>query len=331
MGRRVEIPYEGLLDIPEQKIGSFEIRHTIYNAGRRIPVTSFRTRMYGGHYAKDLVYDHETRWHELLEDGGVWTSDFPIEQFQQRQSLRGFRGRVLIGGLGLGVVVQMLRRYKSVSQIDVVEKSLEVCQMVQPYVSDERTRFFRTDLYDFLRERQDWKKPLWDYAFFDTWTSDGEFTFYKEVIPLRKLASPLVKNNITCWNEDVMKGQIQRSLVFPFEMLTLKASCEKVGRPLEHDIPTLEYLATENDSEWHNRNVPFYRAILKVNPDFSDTLSHTLTLERLRFMAAKWVYNYGRHGGDDDMSWFEKRAEDNWSFSEPFATQLIEQRRRKAS
>ena len=177
---KLKIPYEGLLDIPEQKVGAFEVKHVIEPAGAKIKISNFRTCMYGGHPVKDVVYNHETRWHELLEDGGVWTSDRPIEQYQQRESILGFRGRVLIGGLGLGVVVQMLTKYKGVTQIDVIEKAPEVMQLVQPYVGDKRVSFYRDDLFDFLKQSAKLERT-YNHAFFDIWTSDGEGEFYETV------------------------------------------------------------------------------------------------------------------------------------------------------
>jgi len=327
MGKRVDIPYEGLVNIPEAKIGEFEIRHTVYPAGKKIPISSMRTVMYGGHESKPVVYDHDTRWHELLEDGGVWTSDFPIEQYQQRESLKGFRGKVLIGGLGLGVVVQMLTKYKNVSQIDVVEKSLEVCQLVQPYVGDKRMTVYRMDLYDFLRDGGVRRDNRYDHAFFDTWTSDSEFTLYHDVIPLRNLAKPIVKHKITCWNEDIMRGQVHRSIFSPIEFNMAKNVANKAkekgwkdGPNFDH-VKSLEEFASISDDHWWARHAPFYRSIINLGVVLD---GDTLTMERLKLLAGRWAYNFD--GTDDFIERWNKSVKDSWEFSEPYCRQVLEER-----
>jgi hypothetical protein len=276
MAKRVET-YAGLLNIPEAKVGEFEIRHMVEPAGKLMPCTSFRTSMYGGHKAKSVVYDHPTTWHELLEDGGRWTSDLPIEQYQQRQSLRGFRGKVLVGGLGLGVVVQMLKRLRSVTEITVIEKSKEVLELVAPYVSDKRVSFHHCDLHEFLSQCATVERTF-HHAFFDIWTSDGEGEFYETIIPLRLASKGVVTGKVRCWNEDVMRGQVQNGLFTKLQLMHYDTLSEGVvlpdGKPvaklatLSNGEPvTLDWLASTQDHEWHDRVAPFYRTVLDAKPD----------------------------------------------------------------
>src|SRR5262245_17488428 len=157
--------YEGVLAIPEQQVGAFAVRHLVEKAGTKLAVRSARTTLYGGHRGAPLIFDHDTVWHELSEDNGVWTTDLPIEQAQQRAAITGFRGRVLIGGLGVGLVVQVLTQRKSVSRIDVVERAPEVVQMVAPHVGDQRMHVYQQDLFEFLRQQP--QVPTYHAVFFD--------------------------------------------------------------------------------------------------------------------------------------------------------------------
>jgi hypothetical protein len=313
MGGRLQIPYEGLLDIPEGRVGDFSVKHMHHDAGSLLQTVSTRTLMYGGHNGHTVSYDHPTRWHELLEGKGRWTSDLPIEQFQQRASIVGFRGRVLVGGLGLGVVVRMLAANKNVSQIDVVEKSPEVIALVGDHVKqdDPRIAIHEGALGQFLWDHGSgthwWARkggPEWHYAFFDIWTNDNEHTFYSKVLPLRRMATPLVKYRITAWNEDIMRGQVQQALISPLQML-------KIGWK---DGPTLAELAADTDDTWHSRIQPFYKALLLVNADIEQGY------EAARFLAWKWAKTYDG-SPEFGQAWID-RAEDNWDFAKMMAASL---------
>jgi hypothetical protein len=313
MGGRLQIPYEGLIDIPEGTVGDFSVKHIHEKKDALLATTSARTLIYGGHDGHAVSYDHPTRWHELLEGKGRWTSDLPIEQFQQRASIVGFRGRVLVGGLGLGVVVRMLMANRNVSQIDVIEKSPEVIELVGKHVrrSDPRVRIHQGDLGEFLwtMGSQAWrgKEPPWHYAFFDIWSSDNEHTFYNTVLPLRRMATPLVKYRITAWNEDIMRGQVQQALLSPIQMLRL-------GQRYGKEELTLAQLAEDTDDEWHARIQPFYQALLLVNAD----IEHGY--EAARYLAWKWAHTYD--GSPEFGTQWIERAESNWDFAKMMAASL---------
>jgi hypothetical protein len=314
----LHIPYEGLLDIPEGRVGDFSVKHMHHDAGSLLQTTSTRTLFYGGHDGHTVSYDHPTRWHELLEGKGRWTSDLPIEQFQQRASIVGFRGRVLVGGLGLGVVVRMLAANKNVTRIDVVEKSPEVIKLVGDHVAqdDPRIGIHEGDLAQFLWDTgkgAQWraqKQPYWHYAFFDIWTGDNEHTFYNTVLPLRRMATPLVKYRITAWNEDIMRGQVQQSLISPLQMMKAGLGHLYTGK----DALTLAMLAEETDDEWHQRKQPFYQALLRVNADIEQGY------EAARYLAWKWAKTYDG-SPEFGRDWID-RAEDNWDFAKMMAASL---------
>jgi hypothetical protein len=309
MGGRLQIPYEGLLDIPEGKVGKFSVRHIHEKKGALLQTASYRTALYGHHAGPTVRYDHPTRWHELLEGEGRWTSDLPIEQYQQRESIVGFRGRVLVGGLGLGVVVRMLAASKNVSQIDVVEKSPEVVALVGPHVKqgDPRIRIHTADLADFLWQTGAAKAPPWHYAFFDIWTADNEYTFYNTVLPLRRMATPLVKYRVTAWNEDIMRGQVMQSIYGPLHPARRTV-------PFLH-FPSLAELAKDTEDEWHDewqaRLVPFYKGLLSVNARLEEDQG------AVKFLAWKWAKTYdgSPEFGADWLTHMDK----HWEFARMMA------------
>ena len=69
-----------------------------------------------------MEYRPEISWEPIR----VWMSITPMELLTQRQGVRLAKGKVLIGGLGMGWLLWKVARKKSVKEIVVVEKSREI-------------------------------------------------------------------------------------------------------------------------------------------------------------------------------------------------------------
>jgi hypothetical protein len=256
--------YENVLDIPEGQSGGFELSHVIEPAGKVFHLSSGRTAMMGGHKSGTVVYDHPTRWHQLLEDDGRWMIDLPIEQAQHDVALAPLHGFVLVGGLGVGYAVTALAKRRTVTGVVVVEKSSDVVALVAPHLlrdsveARRKVTFVTADLFDYLKERPVGEK-LFDGAFYDIWRSDGESTFFSTVLPLLRLSALLVKR-VVCWNEDVMRGQLYSSL----ESRWIVAHEPRLQTP---GSLTLDQLCEDSDSFWRAWSVPFFRWTRQENPD----------------------------------------------------------------
>jgi hypothetical protein len=249
--------YVDVLDIPEGTSGDFIIKHNHRPEGTVLCTGNMRTMMYGQPREK-ILFDVPTRWHRLLEGGCVWMTDDPIEQRQHDEALKTARGRVLVGGLGLGYAVVALSKNRRVKEIVVVEKSQDVANLVWSATVKRAARKDLTitliveDLFVYLEHL----KESFDWAFYDIWQSDGETTFHTVVVPLRRLSHKKIFD-IVCWNEDVMRGQLCQGLHSRLMML----------EPAAHDplknVFGLEHLnvdrfATYCDSIWIDWAVPFW-------------------------------------------------------------------------
>jgi hypothetical protein len=198
-------------EIPERKEGDFHITHTHHEPGDKLMVVNFREAIFTGLPQTDLILKHSAIVHRLQERDGVWMSDLPCELVQMYRELACHaKGRVLIGGLGLGLVFKMCARKPSVSAITVVERSKEVLSLVYPWVMQQASRpgvkftLAKDDIHQFVKRL---KPNTIDVALLDTWASDGEWTWQTEVVPLRRALQPKVKR-IYCWHENVMLGQV---------------------------------------------------------------------------------------------------------------------------
>lgn len=183
-------------------------------------------------------------------------SDLPCEHAQTLSGLKGIRGRVLVGGLGLGLAATVLNKKMSIRQITVVEKSQEVIDLVWKHVWNgfRNMVVVHSDLFDYLKE---YDGPPFNNAFFDIWQSDGEITFFETVCPLYDLTKGKVNNPPRNWNEDIMRGQLYHSLIG--RLLSMKGS---FPRPTESKAPWEEIGII-----WHDWQVPFWRWWKKKKPD----------------------------------------------------------------
>lgn len=229
------IPWTGILKIPEDKRGEYAITHKKYPAGQVLQTSNLRTAIMGGHRGTPVTFRESSSWHELSYSGGVWMTDLPIEQAQCEAALCGFGGSVLVGGLGLGFCLEVLARNDDVDDIEVVEVSQEVADLVWPHVSElvkEKTTLYVDDLFDFLKGVSAHPCEQWDYAFYDIWQADGLHTFFRTVLPLRDLSDGHV-DEVICWNEDVMRGQLYTSLLSRMMATVLPIPGEKTKLTIE--------------------------------------------------------------------------------------------------
>jgi spermidine synthase len=68
----------------------------------------------------------------VMADGTLWMSDVPQERLMMLNNAQASRGRVLVGGLGLGLYPQYALPY--VESLRIVERETAVCRLVEPIV-----------------------------------------------------------------------------------------------------------------------------------------------------------------------------------------------------
>jgi hypothetical protein len=147
-------------------------------------------------------------------DGEMWMSDLPCELVQMHRELACHaRGRVLVGGLGLGIVARMAARYKRVKEITVVELAREVIDLVGPSLADAKIKIQQGEIHAFARNT----KLHFDVALLDTWAGTGEWVWQEDVVPLRRALWGKAKM-VFCWQERVMLGQVEDLGIAPADV-----------------------------------------------------------------------------------------------------------------
>lgn len=210
----------------EQEVGEYKISQKHHTKGDKITLVSARESMFSGLPVTDLVLSEDLTVNWLDGPDGSWMSDQPCELIQMWRELASHaRGRVLIGGLGLGVVARMASLMPKVTEIVVVENSPEVITLVGDSAANPKIEIVQADLHEYVKNLK-WNQ--FNTALLDIWQGTGEWVWQTEVVPLRRLIGGTI-NKVYCWQETTMLNQVAdglfRACDLPVEMLCCPSHC----------------------------------------------------------------------------------------------------------
>lgn len=103
-------------------------------------------------------------YHKLTHRGNIIMSNTPDEIIDHYDFIKRATGKVLIAGLGLGMVVKALLEKSEVTKIVVIEKSVDVINLTAKYYTiDARVTVVQSDIFEWETEEH------FDFAWFDIW------------------------------------------------------------------------------------------------------------------------------------------------------------------
>lgn len=106
----------------------------------------------------------------ILGDGRLWMSDVPQERLMMFNNAQASRGRVLVGGLGLGLYAQCA--LSTVDALWIVERNAPLIALVEPLVriaADSHDVPFEVLYADVVEMLRGEPATLYDTIFLDTW------------------------------------------------------------------------------------------------------------------------------------------------------------------
>ena len=205
--------------LPPGRKGAYRIETHIEPAGKSLTIVSIRNAIFMGLQPQKLALDapttiHKLRYHPNDADHGVWMTTQPQEIEQHQRQLSKAHGHVLLGGLGLGLAVGILQSNEKVKSITVVEKAKDVIDLVAPHLPREKElNVIHADLFAHLLA-QSIMGDGYDFAFYDIWAPTGQTVITSHTLPLRRLSRGLLKQDqIECWNEEEMIGQVATGII----------------------------------------------------------------------------------------------------------------------
>lgn len=143
----------------------------------------------------------EGRYVRLTKGSECVMSDTPMKKRSNLKVCRKAHGRVLVAGLGIGMILLVMQENPNVDEIVVVEKYQEVIDMVQPQLSlNYKVKVIRGDIFDFEPEGK------FNTIYLDIWSNYNSDIYKKEMLPLLKRYSKHLVSKlddpdryIDCW------------------------------------------------------------------------------------------------------------------------------------
>lgn len=151
------------ISYPEKKIGTAEIVHGHYKPG---------------YYFMEGV-DGYLFWHNakkipitmLYVNDDMVMLDDPLHWIGMQRLAEHSVGKVMVGGLGLGLVVHHLINNPKVTEIDVIEKNTDVIRLIHPLIDrkDKKVTLIEGDIFE-----EPWREKEYDTIINDIWVKTGD-------------------------------------------------------------------------------------------------------------------------------------------------------------
>lgn len=184
----------------ERQIGNYEIKIEIVPALKELIVVSARNWLMMGYKQLKVVFDFPRPLYKLLRNRKqLLMSDSPQEMFLQYDAYKEAKGKVLVGGLGLGMYATMIANKEEVNEVVVVEIDKDIIKLCKP--TNKKIVVINENIYKFAK----YNKEKFDYIYIDIHYSTGVMIYKSTVIPLKKIFGN--KTPISFWGEEEMKAQ----------------------------------------------------------------------------------------------------------------------------
>lgn len=147
-------------DVPDQRSGEWSVSH--------VTIDKHMAAMENMRYIRDGTPElcvFPGTYKRLIRGGTLVMSNTPMELKSNHEPVHRARGNVLINGLGLGIVAHSCSLKPEVQRVVVVEKSLDVINMVLPHLRLDKVSIVHDDCFE-------WKAPKdirWDVVWHDIW------------------------------------------------------------------------------------------------------------------------------------------------------------------
>lgn len=209
------------MSFPRQKSGPFEI---VTQTSDHFQVTSESHAQLLGVEAISLNFGEPVDFHVLTGDGcGIMASDKPDEIYIQYIAFHTMHGRVLVGGLGLGMAANMIASTPQVSLVTVIEKEPDIIQLVEGTLH-EKVNVIQADVFEYASGLT---AGQYDSAYYDTWYSTARREWGVSVVPLYRASRRAGIETLGAWGEHEMVAQLAAALY----MQAMQAESDWTPRP----------------------------------------------------------------------------------------------------
>jgi hypothetical protein len=194
------------MSFPRNKSGPFEI---VTQTSDHFQITSMTHAQLLGVESISLNFGESVDFHVLTGDGcGIMASDKPDEIYIQYIAFHTMHGRVLVGGLGLGMAANMIAAMPNVDSVTVIEKEPEIIRLVEGTL-DPKVSVIQADVFEYASALT---AGQYDSAYYDTWYSTARREWGVSVVPLYRASRRAGIETLGSWGEHEMIAQLASAL-----------------------------------------------------------------------------------------------------------------------
>lgn len=189
--------YYNMADILEdRKVGDFELSH--FEIGKN----NMYAILHGIPCGKFIRLTHR---------GSVVMSDTETEKRTNSAFVRNAHGKVLVGGLGIGLILLAVQDKPEVEKITVIEKNKEVVELVADQLPlNEKVEIINADAFEYIPAEE------YNTIYMDIWNYINEDVYREQMKPLisryRRYLVPKSEDEnryIDCWCKYQAKNGIR--------------------------------------------------------------------------------------------------------------------------
>lgn len=189
----VEHLYKEKESIGIATISKFKFEH------KKDPLFNLRAIRDGGDF---MVNDG--KYVRLHVDGVLMMSDTDMEKRSNREFVQKANGKVLIAGLGIGLILPPILEKENVSSVIVIEKYADVITLVGDKFKNKKLSIINADIFEYKPEEK------FDTIYFDIWSNICEDNLQEIRLLHNRFKNKLNRSNPDCWMNSWMKEFLQR-------------------------------------------------------------------------------------------------------------------------
>lgn len=186
--------------VPQDKKGVARVDHFTFNRDQAQHAT-FMGQINGDFWARV----EEGKYARLIVREKTVMSDTLMERLSNQDVRDNANGRVLIAGLGLGMILHPIVSKPEVTSITVFEKEQDVIDLIAPTLPKQKIEVIRGDIFDYKPATSE----KFDTIYFDIWPSRD----LENLNEIRKLHNfwkfRVNRANPKCWMNSWFKEQLQ--------------------------------------------------------------------------------------------------------------------------
>ena len=150
--------------LQERTIGDFSLNKVTLTK-EIVEFAKFRARFHGDYYE---VFDLKPgTYMRLMHNREIIMSNTPMEIRTTKEIIDKANGKVLLAGLGIGLIILPIQEKNNVKSVIIIEKHKEVIDLVADQLPlNKKIRIIHADIFEWLPE----EREKFDTIYFDIWS-----------------------------------------------------------------------------------------------------------------------------------------------------------------